>query len=394
MSAIELFASECPDDDHVYFFFDLLCIPNHGPAISSQDWLSVTFVNALKLIKRMLIVISPWDSPSCITRAWSLWEFVCALDLISFRVYARIPATQQQLLQQSILADPATVATEMSVLSFDAGSASAFHASDHGKVLSALSESFGFARVDQRVRVAIRDWYVQAITNMALTLPSVTEHDAELLEGTASVLQELCAFDHSLAFLKKVLSARAALGNTRPEVMARTYSNIAGILEKKGDLNQALSYYERTLSTLRGQSTADVVAALAHLAALHAKRLEFSQALEIYTRLLDVTVQLYGEYHVLTFTYLYDKALVHARNNQDQQALDVLIRAKAVLQSLHNEEGAEMGRVHWQLGLAYRSTGDTENAQSAFADAVQLLSKALGPDHDDTRAAITASNES
>ena len=45
-----------------------------------QEWWSGTFKDAIASFGRMLIVMEPWNNPVPLTRAWCLWELLCAVE--------------------------------------------------------------------------------------------------------------------------------------------------------------------------------------------------------------------------------------------------------------------------------------------------------------------------
>ena len=43
------------------------------------EWCSGTFLNAIKKIGRVVIVLAPWENPVPLTRVWCLWEAYCSV---------------------------------------------------------------------------------------------------------------------------------------------------------------------------------------------------------------------------------------------------------------------------------------------------------------------------
>eukprot|EP01048_Picozoa_sp_COSAG05_P006296 COSAG05_NODE_403_length_10204_cov_874.669372_6_plen_233_part_00 len=57
-----------------FFWFDCFSIDEHATQSLTQGWWSTTFQDAIRDIGATLMVLSPWDNPLPLTRAWCLWE--------------------------------------------------------------------------------------------------------------------------------------------------------------------------------------------------------------------------------------------------------------------------------------------------------------------------------
>ena len=53
-----------------YFWFDLFVNNQHGTETVPQEWWSTTFRESIKSIGSVLLVMSPWNNPIPVTRAW------------------------------------------------------------------------------------------------------------------------------------------------------------------------------------------------------------------------------------------------------------------------------------------------------------------------------------
>jgi hypothetical protein len=74
------FASADPDTDH-YFWFDVFVNNQHAEGLNHPfEWWCSTFKDDIAAIGTVLLVMTPWDAPIPLTRAWCLWEIYCALE--------------------------------------------------------------------------------------------------------------------------------------------------------------------------------------------------------------------------------------------------------------------------------------------------------------------------
>ena len=68
------------DHPHAYFWFDLFTNNQNEIANKDFDWFATTFRDGVKDIGEVLLVLSPWDNPQPICRAWCLFEIHNALE--------------------------------------------------------------------------------------------------------------------------------------------------------------------------------------------------------------------------------------------------------------------------------------------------------------------------
>ncbi|KAJ3311527.1 Kinesin light chain 3 [Blyttiomyces sp. JEL0837] len=64
----------------LYVWLDLVSNPQHGAEERPFSWWKTTFINAIRDIKEVVLVLQPWDDPIPLTRAWCIFEiFACHL---------------------------------------------------------------------------------------------------------------------------------------------------------------------------------------------------------------------------------------------------------------------------------------------------------------------------
>ena len=66
-----------PDAPPQFIWFDCFSIDEHATQALPQEWWASTFAEAIALIGHTVMLLSPWDAPTPLTRAWCLWEMHC-----------------------------------------------------------------------------------------------------------------------------------------------------------------------------------------------------------------------------------------------------------------------------------------------------------------------------
>lgn len=70
--------------DEVFFFFprfDAFCNNQHDISSKLFEWFCSTFKDSIASIGTVLQVMTPWNDPMPLKRAWCLWETFCALEM-------------------------------------------------------------------------------------------------------------------------------------------------------------------------------------------------------------------------------------------------------------------------------------------------------------------------
>ena len=63
----------------IFWWFDTFSIDEHDGVCKPQRWWSETFKAAIEIMGHTVMLLSPWDAPRPLTRAWCLWELHCTL---------------------------------------------------------------------------------------------------------------------------------------------------------------------------------------------------------------------------------------------------------------------------------------------------------------------------
>lgn len=75
----ECFKNELNNNEDIIIWFDLVSNNQHKAPNRNFDWWSNTFLNAIKELGRTVMILSPWNDPIPLTRAWCIWELYCTI---------------------------------------------------------------------------------------------------------------------------------------------------------------------------------------------------------------------------------------------------------------------------------------------------------------------------
>ena len=63
----------------IIVWFDLFVVNQHKTSTLPFDWWTTTFQSAIRQFGHTVMVLSPWQDPIPLTRAWCLWELYSAI---------------------------------------------------------------------------------------------------------------------------------------------------------------------------------------------------------------------------------------------------------------------------------------------------------------------------
>ena len=153
MDAVEQYEARHPN---TYFWFDLFVNNQHQATDHPFEWWCTTFQASIGAIGHVMLVMSPWDQPTPITRSWCLWEIFSAMQAAA-RIEVVIPTSQRAQLKEKIIAYDKVVLA--AIMGIDAERAEAFKPQDRDSIAQVVTRCIGFAALNNRVRDHLRDRY-------------------------------------------------------------------------------------------------------------------------------------------------------------------------------------------------------------------------------------------
>jgi tetratricopeptide (TPR) repeat protein len=68
------------EEEELIIWFDLFSLNQHEPSELTHVWLHKTLRSVIDSFNHTLFILSPYDNPISLTRAWCLWELYCSID--------------------------------------------------------------------------------------------------------------------------------------------------------------------------------------------------------------------------------------------------------------------------------------------------------------------------
>eukprot|EP01045_Picozoa_sp_COSAG04_P022049 COSAG04_NODE_2438_length_4122_cov_20.274422_2_plen_607_part_01 len=79
-AALRSFVEGLPEGSPpAFFWFDCFSLDQHAQSSQGSEWWRTTFMQAIGSMGHTVMMLSPWDDPIPLTRAWCLWELHCTV---------------------------------------------------------------------------------------------------------------------------------------------------------------------------------------------------------------------------------------------------------------------------------------------------------------------------
>ena len=284
----------------VIIWLDLFSTSQHSTFSKPPEWWQQTFVTAIGRMGQMVMVMTPWDNPICLTRAWCLIElFACRSSGSRFGV-AFPPAERARFLETITERSEAfydmlgKVNTEKSECSRD---------EDRQRIFTAVRGlDGGFSVLDRSVMSTMTEWLEQQLEEERAGAVARGQEDVEcrMTNALADMFKSKGEYDRALPLYEECLAKRKrVLGDDHPDTLA-SLNNLAGLFESKGEYDRALPLYEECLAKKKrvlGDDHPDTLTSLNNIAALFHNKGDLDRALPLFEECLSKRKRVLGDDH-------------------------------------------------------------------------------------------------
>eukprot|EP01048_Picozoa_sp_COSAG05_P009490 COSAG05_NODE_784_length_7362_cov_36.913810_1_plen_741_part_00 len=262
VTALRHFVCRLPASSPPQFvWFDCFSIDEHATQCMPQDWWGSTFREAIALIGHTVMLLSPWDRPVPLTRAWCLWELYCTHQAEGASFSVCLGPEEQRAFKASLLDISALDSSEIynpAVLdafgSIDVANSEAGSEADRVMILGAVERAGGCSKLNALAFEKMRGWVFEELRQLAAAANGEGEAALQTKTQVARVFSSFDMDDEAEPLCREVLASTVLrFGNDHVQTitiknrLANVISAMGG--ERETELQaEALSLYREVVA--------------------------------------------------------------------------------------------------------------------------------------------------
>ena len=423
------------ENPNTYFWFDLFTNDQNANDKKDADWYSTTFRESIKRIGTVVLILSPWQDPKPIKRAWCLFEIAHALRESNVKMSIKFPNSERDSMKTSA-AENGHVITE-ALADIKAEDADATVERDKEMIFESIRNfEGGFQALDEKVKDKLRHWY----TSQLVKLSEENPNDNKLLLTVADVLKDFnqvkIALEHGERLLNNIgrkmpaekdakekdkegkdpksklwedtmltlgiLNERS--GNTDEAIkiynellaylkrtrddddieIAKIYNNTAGIHRNRGNLQEALKSHKEALKIKiksRGEDAVTVGISHLNMGNVYLDEMDLNKAMTSYEKAMQIFIAQHRDNHPRVGKCLANMGEVYLKLNKFQRCLDVQSEALRIKRTTIGKIHVEVANTYNCMGQAYRELGNFSKAIECHKQALGIFTDSSPNDH-------------
>ncbi|KAF0735481.1 hypothetical protein Ae201684_008048 [Aphanomyces euteiches] len=382
VDALDDFFPENDLEDSVAVWFCTFCNNQHEIESQCYDfdyWFDI-FIRSLRSIGNVVMVMSPWNNPTTLTRTWCVFE-VYASIVENARFEIAMGRSQKASFLHDIQNDGAfiqmlaTIHSEKSQTTIP---------SDRDNIFKLIRKEVGFQKLDRMVFEALEKWMLRTVEKQI--------DDAKSLETKAAWLYTKAEMTATKGFLYRATIASYECYDIYRQEKGDNFVGTWKALSQLAMLKMYQGYpFEEVepmflnaldhLTELLSRSHEDTLQTMHYMGTFYVYNQKYDLAMPLLKECFELQCQHFGEEHVNTRVTMTSICSTLRCQNQFEEALEWSIRCYDVETRMFGEDYPEAYRTRHEMGLNYQSLGDFARAEVHFDAALQDCRRMYGLDH-------------
>jgi tetratricopeptide (TPR) repeat protein len=378
--ALEVFFADKPE---AIIWLDIISTSQHATFERPPEWWEQTFCSAIGRMGQLVMVMTPWDNPVCLTRAWCLIElWACRSSGGHFGV-ALPPSERARFLEEIV--DKHGIFYDM-LSKVNTQNSECSRESDKQRIFTHVRKlKGGFTGLDRSVLQTMTDWLQKQledeIAKIAAAGAAETERNVEIMSALGGLFRNLGKFDLALPLLEDCLAKRKRLLGDNHHNTFVFLHQVADTLDDLGLYARAAPMFEEIFvhfSQIYGISHRSTLTSLGSLAMCLSHLGMHDRALPLIEQCWVEQQRVLGEDHPETVRTLHNFVEMLFEKNHLSRALQLLAvsyeKTKRVFGEDHPDHVASLIRLA-------TSTKDFQRAEPLHKECLEKNKRIFGEDH-------------
>ena len=231
------------------FWFDCVSIDEHATQSFPQEWWKTVFQESIRMIGHVVMVLSPWENPIPLTRAWCLWEVYCC-NVVGAQFSVTFGHEERGRFEEALTKDHRVLLNAFAGI--NVANAEAGTEEDRDMILSAVRETEGgTSGLNAMVMGLMRDVFVDVARSMA------EGEDLHTKTQVANLLNNLGQRTEARVLYEEVIAGCISqLGADHTDTL-RAKNGLANLQADLGQCSEARTLYEEVIAGRTSQLGAD-----------------------------------------------------------------------------------------------------------------------------------------
>ncbi len=196
-----------------------------------------------------------------------------------------------------------------------------------------------------------------------------------------AILLQKGDLDNAIRFFETQLSVAAEHFDANNEYSANFYNNLGLAYFFKGDVDAALDFYDRAFSiriALGDRESIFVSNLFNDMGNGYAEKGEFDLAFDYYKKALQIRKKILGENHPETALSYNNLGIVYKAQGQYDLAIEYHQKAVGIQKKIFGEDYPELANYYQGIGSVYKEKGDLDLAMDYYMKAYTIHAKTYG----------------
>ena len=366
-----------------FFYVDLAVVCQHpSNVIVPFAELRDKFAAGVRGTARALFLLD-FAAPLSLSRAWCVFELATAVEAHGARLEVIMPPRDEGAFREALVGDFGSLVYKTCTV--DTERAAAFLEEDRANIFRMIREEMGgFARVNQLVIGAMREWMAAAGRAALDALPAGERASSALAGNFAKLLRDQGKLDEAAPLCREALAGRRrALGDSHVDTLS-AITDYASLLWSQGKLDEAAPLFREALEGMRrtrGDEHPHTLTAVSNFANVMRTQGRLDEAASLFHEAIEVQRRTLGDAHASTLRAVGNLAAVLFDQGKFDEALpfsrEALEGRRRALGDAHPETLASL------MGFAelLRKLGRLDEAAPACREALDGCRRTLGDAH-------------
>ncbi|XP_046847990.1 uncharacterized protein LOC124441558 [Xenia sp. Carnegie-2017] len=226
---------------------------------------------------------------------------------------------------------------------------------------------------------------------------------ATMYHNLGSVYHDMGEYEKAKGFYERAMELETKELGYDNVYIATTYNNLGLVYQDMGEYEEAKDFYERTIEIYTKELGPDHVyiattynnLGLVYQGLVYSDMGEYEKAKDIYEQAKEIKTKAFGPDHVNIATTYNNLGFVNSKIGEYEKAKHFCIQAMEIqtkafgpdhvnIATTYNNLGLyEKAKDFYErnLGLVYSDMGEYEKAKDIYEQAIEIKTKAFGPDH-------------